>query len=69
MLEVANLSYTLPNQTTLFDDISLTLDEGEIIGLSGASGLGKTTFAKVITGYLPAQSGKINCKSLKNKPC
>ncbi|MGP4042458.1 ABC transporter ATP-binding protein [Gracilibacillus sp. D59] len=68
MLEVAKLSYTLPNRTTLFRDISLTLDEGEIVGLIGASGLGKTTFAKVITGYLPAQSGEVNCKPLKNKP-
>ncbi|WP_208586978.1 ABC transporter ATP-binding protein [Gracilibacillus suaedae] len=68
MLEITNLSFTLPNQQTLFRNVSLTLHEGEIVGISGASGLGKTTFAKVVTGYLPAESGEINCKRLKNTP-
>ncbi|QGH33834.1 ATP-binding cassette domain-containing protein [Gracilibacillus salitolerans] len=68
MLKVEKLSYTLPNRKTLFRDISLTLAKGEIVGLSGASGVGKTTFAKVITGYLSAESGEINYKPVKNKP-
>ncbi|MGN8646442.1 ABC transporter ATP-binding protein [Gracilibacillus sp. HCP3S3_G5_1] len=68
MLKIANLSYTLPNQKHLFRHISFTLNEGEIVGLRGASGVGKTTFAKVITGYLPAHSGEINWIPEKNKP-
>src|SRR5690606_17866346 len=40
-------------------DVSLTLQEGEIIGLIGPNGAGKSTLVNVITGVHPAQSGQI----------
>jgi len=39
--------------------VSLRLDEGEMVGLSGASGAGKTTLADLLVGLLPPQSGRI----------
>ena len=41
------------------DDVSLSINEGEIVCLVGESGCGKTTTGKMITGVLPVSSGKI----------
>lgn len=40
-------------------DVSLTLAPGEIVGLSGASGRGKTTLGKLLAGYLAPQQGRV----------
>jgi branched-chain amino acid transport system ATP-binding protein len=42
-----------------FRDIDLTVDEGEILGLIGPNGSGKTTFFNAITGLHPATGGRI----------
>jgi len=39
--------------------VSLRLDEGEMVGLSGASGAGKTTLADLLVGLVEPQSGQI----------
>ena len=41
------------------DDVSLSIQEGEILCLVGESGCGKTTTGKMITGVLPVSSGRI----------
>lgn len=41
------------------DNVSLSLIEGEIIGLIGPNGAGKTTFVNVVTGVLKPTSGSI----------
>jgi peptide/nickel transport system ATP-binding protein len=41
------------------DDVSLSIQEGEILCLVGESGCGKTTTGKMITGVLPVSSGHI----------
>lgn len=41
------------------DDVSLTIFEGEIIGLLGVNGAGKTTLSSIIASLIPATSGEI----------
>ena len=41
------------------EDINISVSEGEIIGIIGANGAGKTVFVNMITGYLKPTSGKI----------
>lgn len=46
-------------QLTALQDVTLTLARGEILGLIGPNGSGKTTFINVMTGVLPATAGKV----------
>lgn len=41
-------------------DISVTVNKGEVIGVIGANGAGKTTFVNLVTGYLMPSSGTIH---------
>ena len=41
------------------EDINISVKEGEIIGIIGANGAGKTVFVNMITGYLKPTSGTI----------
>ena len=41
------------------DSVSLDLNSGEILGLIGANGAGKTTFIKMLLGLLPTDGGEL----------
>ncbi|MBK7308178.1 MAG: gliding motility-associated ABC transporter ATP-binding subunit GldA [Chitinophagaceae bacterium] len=41
------------------DDISFTVNKGEIVGFLGPNGAGKSTTMKIITGYLTASTGSV----------
>jgi ABC-type multidrug transport system ATPase subunit len=43
----------------LFDNLSLSLDAGEIFAVEGPNGVGKTSLLRLIIGYYPLQKGKI----------
>lgn len=57
-LSVTNLTCQYESQTIL-ESLSLTVQQGEIVCLLGASGCGKTTLLKAIAGLLPLTSGAI----------
>lgn len=40
-------------------DINVRIDKGEVVGVIGSNGAGKTTFINMVTGYLPPSGGKI----------
>lgn len=40
-------------------DLNVRIDQGEIVGVIGSNGAGKTTFINMVTGYLPPSSGDI----------
>jgi ATP-binding cassette subfamily C protein len=41
-------------------NLDLTIESGEFIGITGQSGAGKTTFADLLVGLFPPQSGRIS---------
>ena len=58
MLEINNCCKSFGNQTVLLD-VSLTIPDGSIIGVSGASGIGKSTLAKILCGVMPPDAGAV----------
>ena len=52
---------------TILKDVSLNLKRGQIIGLVGANGAGKTSLMKVILGYSSYQDGTFRIIENKNK--
>ncbi len=40
-------------------NLNVRIDQGEIVGVIGSNGAGKTTFINMVTGYLPPSSGEI----------
>ncbi|WP_422079669.1 ATP-binding cassette domain-containing protein [Ulvibacterium sp.] len=62
MLQLENLFYHYPKSKTVLEDVSLTFTEGNIYGLFGKNGEGKSTLMKIMTGLLFPKSGQ--CKIL-----
>lgn len=58
MLEINNCCKSFGNQTVL-QDVSMTIPNGSIIGVSGASGIGKSTFAKILCGVTAPDAGAV----------
>ncbi len=58
MLELKNISYSINNKIIL-NNISLNILEGEIVGLIGESGAGKTTLSKIVAGVVTSSSGMV----------
>lgn len=59
LLEVEGVSKRFGGLQAL-QDVSFSMDEGELIGLIGPNASGKTTFLNVINGYYPPSIGRIN---------
>ena len=57
MIEVEHLTKRY-GPVTAVDDISFTVEKGEILGFLGPNGAGKTTTMRVLTGYMPATEGR-----------
>ena len=58
MLRIKNIN-TYYGQVHALKNVSLHLNEGEIVALLGANGAGKTTLLNTLSGITPARSGEI----------
>ena len=58
MLEIKSCCKSFGNQTVL-QDASLNIPAGSIIGVSGASGIGKSTLAKILCGVTAPDAGAV----------
>jgi ABC-2 type transport system ATP-binding protein len=59
MINVENLIYHYPKQPRLFDDLTLSVSSGNIVGLLGKNGAGKTSLLKLFTGLSFSLRGKV----------
>ena len=70
MIEIKKVSKTYNNEVKAIKDLSLTIEDGEIVGFIGLNGAGKTTLIKMMTGVLKSDKGsiKINGYDIVKKP-
>ena len=59
MVEVKNLTKVYGNIKAV-DDISFSVDSGEVLGFLGENGAGKSTTMNIITGYISSTSGSVS---------
>lgn len=69
MIKVKNVSMSYGKKIVL-DDISFQIKKGDIVGLLGNNGAGKSTTMNLLTGYLKPKSGEvfINDINMSEKP-
>jgi len=70
LLAVDNLTVEFPTDrgaAQVLDRISLEIAPGEVVGLVGESGCGKTTLARAILGVLPRSGGRITSGQIRFK--
>ena len=58
LLKAENINKSFGSKNVL-DNVSFTLNEGEIVSLLGVSGSGKTTLFNIVSGLLEPDSGKV----------
>lgn len=56
MIEAEHLS-KIYGTTPAIQDVTFSVEKGEILGFLGPNGAGKTTTMRILTGYLPATGG------------
>lgn len=56
---VKNISKIYGKQKAL-DNVSLSINQGEVVGLLGPNGAGKSTLMKIITCFIPPSSGQVS---------
>jgi ABC-type multidrug transport system ATPase subunit len=59
-LKAENISKSFIRKRNIFSNISIDLSNGEIKGIAGENGSGKSTFLKILLGVLPPTKGSIN---------
>ena len=68
MICVESLTRTYGDHTAV-DQVSFEIDRGEIVGLLGHNGAGKTTIMKMLTGFLEPTAGNIEMHGLDIRTC
>ncbi len=63
-LIISNVTKLFGKQKAL-DEVSFSVGKGELLGFLGPNGAGKSTLMKIITGFLPANSGEVTIGGVK----
>ena len=56
-IELTDVQLRYPNGHEVLHNVNLRVNEGEIVGMLGASGAGKSTVLRLIAGLQPSQAG------------
>lgn len=71
MFEVKNMTFSYDRKRQILENVSFSVDEGEILSIIGPNGTGKTTLLNCVVGGLKASSGEVllNRKNLSKLSC
>jgi len=59
IIELRNVTFRQPNGVVALDDVTLDVNEGEVLAIVGGNGAGKTTLLKHLNGLLKPSSGSV----------
>ncbi len=59
MIKIENLVKTFGAKRAV-DDVSFTVERGEVLGFLGPNGAGKSTTMRMITGFMPPSAGRVS---------
>jgi len=59
IVEIGNVSFGYDAKRLALDDISLSIGRGQVVGIMGQSGCGKTTLLRIVAGWLKAGAGRV----------
>lgn len=68
-LEANGIGFRYGKESWLFRDVNFSIKAGEVVGLTGVSGRGKTTFCRILAGFERPLEGEVrlNGKRLRQK--
>lgn len=69
LLRAENINFKYRGDKYILKDINLSVDSKEIVGIVAPSGFGKTTFAKILAGYIKPDKGRVileGCEESEN---
>lgn len=58
-LKGEDLGHYYQRHSWILKDIDISVEPGEVLGLSGYSGCGKTTLSRILAGYISPREGKV----------
>lgn len=58
-IEFRNVTFGYNGEDIVLDNISFTVEPGEVVAFVGKSGVGKTSLIDLVSGYYPIRSGQI----------
>ncbi|MEC0123571.1 ABC transporter ATP-binding protein [Paenibacillus pabuli] len=58
-LEARKTGYRYGKDAWVFQDISMEIQQGEVVGLWGPSGCGKTSLGRILAGYVEPMTGQV----------
>lgn len=64
VIEFRHLSFAYPGGTTVLEDIGLTITRGELVGILGRTGSGKSTLIKTLTRMIDPPPGTVLVKGV-----
>ncbi len=69
LIEISHLTKTYgKNDIPALEDVNISLESGQIVGLLGPNGSGKTTLIKVLNGLLQSYEGEVLIDGQKPGP-
>ena len=60
MIEIINMSYSIPNSGDILTDVNLNITSNDFIGILGKNGAGKTTLIDIMMGFRKPSAGKVS---------
>jgi ABC-2 type transport system ATP-binding protein len=64
MIQVSNLVKTYPNNCKALENVSFSVEPGQVCGYLGANGAGKSTTIKILIGMLSADAGSVTLNGI-----